>query len=250
MPSYLITGAGRGLGLAFTAELLKNNDNTVIATARNPASSSGLQELRARSKNGRLILLDLDVSKPESIRSAAEKTAQLLPDGLDHLISSAGVNPNPLTVFDDLDAEQLASELSFTVTAAFLLVREFLPLIRKSKAKKILMLTSNVGSIELAVTMANVGNAYAISRAALNMLARKWSPVLKPDGITIAMVHPGWVGTTEMGSTLVDFVARHGIPLENVPAERSAAGCMKLLNDLTIEDSGSFFNFDGTTIPF
>ena len=67
------------------------------------------------------------------------------------------------------DAEQLASELSFTVTAPLLLVREFLPLIRKSKAKKILIITSSVGSIELAPTMPNIGNAYSISRAALNM---------------------------------------------------------------------------------
>ena len=53
-----------------------------------------------------------------------------------------------------------------------------------------------------------------------------------------------------MGSTLVDFVARHGVDLENVPIEKSAAGCMKVLNGLTIEDSGWFFNFDGTKIPF
>ena len=61
---------------------------------------------------------------------------------------------------------------------------------------------------------------------------------------------PGWVGATDMGSTLVDFVARHGVDLENVPIEKSAAGCMKVLNGLTIEDSGWFFNFDGTKIPF
>ncbi|KAH8809189.1 putative short-chain dehydrogenase [Xylogone sp. PMI_703] len=250
MPSYLVTGAGRGLGLAFTAELLKNKDNTVIATARNVAGSSGLRELRAQNGEGRLILLDLDVSNPESIRSTAEETTKLLPDGLDNLVSSAGVNLNPLATFDELDAEQLASELNFTVTASFLVVRAFLPLIRRSKSKKIFIISSNVGSLELAPTMPNVGNAYGISRAALNMLARKWSPVLKPDGVIIALVHPGWVGATDMGSTLVDFVARYEIPLENVPAETSAAGCMKVLNDLTIDDSGLFFNFDGTRIPF
>jgi NAD(P)-dependent dehydrogenase (short-subunit alcohol dehydrogenase family) len=67
------------------------------------------------------------------------------------------------------DTEELAAELSFTVTSPLLLVRTFLPLIRKSNAKKILVVTSDVGSIELGPTMPNVGNAYSISRAALNM---------------------------------------------------------------------------------
>jgi hypothetical protein len=53
-----------------------------------------------------------------------------------------------------------------------------------------------------------------------------------------------------MGSSLVDFVARHGMNLENVPIDKSAAGCMKVLRELTIEDSGWFFRFDGATEPF
>lgn len=69
----------------------------------------------------------------------------------------------------DREADQLASELTFTVTSPFLLIEEFLPLIRKSKAKKILLLSSNVGSIELAPTIPNIGNAYSICRSALNM---------------------------------------------------------------------------------
>ena len=83
---------------------LKNKENTVIATARNTAGSSGLQELKAQHQDGRLVLLDLDVTKPESIRAAAEATNQLLPGGLDNLISNAGVDLNGLKTFDEVYA--------------------------------------------------------------------------------------------------------------------------------------------------
>ena len=74
-----------------------------MATARDTAGSSGLQELKARNDDGRLILIDLDVTKAESIKSAAEQTAKVLPEGLDHLISNAGVSGSgPLKTFDEL----------------------------------------------------------------------------------------------------------------------------------------------------
>jgi NAD(P)-dependent dehydrogenase (short-subunit alcohol dehydrogenase family) len=61
-----------------------------------------LQELKAKTNSDRLILLDLDVSKLESIQAAAKKTEQLLPGGLDNLISNAGVSHSPEKTFDEL----------------------------------------------------------------------------------------------------------------------------------------------------
>lgn len=81
---------------------LKDKNNTVIATARDTAASSGLQDLKAKDEDGRLILIDLDVSKLDSIRAAAEKTTQLLPNGLDNLISNAGVSSNGLNTFEEM----------------------------------------------------------------------------------------------------------------------------------------------------
>lgn len=54
----------------------------------------------------------------------------------------------------------------------------------------------------------------------------------------------GWIGTTDMGSILIDFVAYHGVDMEKVSIEKSTIGCMKVLDGLTIEDSGCFFNFE------
>ncbi|EOO03022.1 hypothetical protein UCRPA7_1462 [Phaeoacremonium minimum UCRPA7] len=249
MPSYLITGASRGLGLGFTAELLKDNNNTVVATARNTAGSSGLQELKAQDKDGRLLLIDLDVTKPESISAAVKKTAELLPSGLDNLISNAGVSYNALKNFEELDMTELTAELDFTVTAPIQVIREFLPLIRKSEAKRILVVTSGLGSIQNAVFLPNLANGYSIARAALNMVVRKWSPLLKPEGVTIALLHPGWVSVTEIGDGISEWMAKYNPTMENLTVEASAANSMKVLNGLTIEGSGEFFNHDGTKYP-
>lgn len=60
----------------------------------------------------------------------------------------------------------------------------------------------------------------------------------------------GWVGITEIGDTISEWVAKYAPNLENLTVERSAADCMKILNGLTIEDAGEFFNYDGTKLPF
>ncbi|KAI5462016.1 putative short-chain dehydrogenases/reductase [Mariannaea sp. PMI_226] len=250
MPSYLVTGASRGLGLGFVTELLQNKDNVVVATARSTASSSGLQELKAKHADGRLILIDLDVSKPESIAAAAEKASEALPNGLDNLVSNAGVNEGGLKSFEDLDIEALTYELNFTVTAPILLLRAFLPLIRKSEAKKVLLVSSSLGSITTASYLPNLANGYSVARAALNMVGRKWSPLLKGEGITLAMIHPGWVGVTEIGDSIAEWVNKYKPDLPNLTIETSAADCMKVLNDLTIDNAGDFFNHDGSKLPF
>ncbi|KAH8647753.1 putative short-chain dehydrogenase [Xylariales sp. PMI_506] len=250
MPSYLITGASRGLGLGFAAELLKNPDNVVVATARNTAASAGLQELKSHDTDDRLKLIDLDVSKLESVHEAAEKAALVLPNGLDNLISNAGISNDALKTWDQMELEDLTSELNFTVTAPFFLIREFLPLVRKSQQKKIYIVTSRLGSIQTAAFLPNLANAYSIARAALNMLARKWSPVLKDEGVTIGLINPGYISSTSIGDGISGWVEDHPGKLESITVEDSITGCLKVLDDLTLEDTGSFFNFDGAKLAF
>jgi short-subunit dehydrogenase len=79
---------------------LKDSQNTVIATARDTANSQGLQELKAEDNNSQLKLIDLDVSKIESIQEAVQKRAELLPWGLNHLVSNASVSYNGLKTFE------------------------------------------------------------------------------------------------------------------------------------------------------
>lgn len=69
---------------------LQDHDSTVIATARNPAASNGLQTLQAKYGKSRLHLVTLDVSRLESIQQAATEVGNILPNGLDYFISNAG----------------------------------------------------------------------------------------------------------------------------------------------------------------
>ncbi|KAK7920784.1 hypothetical protein PG985_008806 [Apiospora marii] len=250
MPSYLITGTSRGLGLGFVTELLKNPDNVVIATARDPAKSSGLQELKAKHGDGQLHLVSLDVTEPDSVHSAAEAAQKLLPNGLDYLISNAGVNYSPLKSLDELDMDDFKAEMEFNVTSPMYLFREFSPLVRKSSVKKIMVLSSALGSLEF--SGANVGpcDAYSVAKAALNMLTRKWSATLKKDGITTFLMNPGYVGATDMGAGIGKWIAENIPDLPSLSTETSCSGCLKVLHDSTPDYNGLFFSHDGTKCPW
>lgn len=74
----------------------------MIATARNTAGSAGLQALATKYTKDRLVLIDLDVTNPTSIKNAVVQAEKHLPDGLDNLISNAGIATDPLASFDNL----------------------------------------------------------------------------------------------------------------------------------------------------
>ncbi|RFU78916.1 hypothetical protein TARUN_3312 [Trichoderma arundinaceum] len=235
MPSYLITGASRGLGLSFAKELLQDPANKVIATARNTAGAAGLQGLAAQYPRDRLVLLDLDVTKDNSIENLAAEIDTVLPDGLDNLISNAGLNPQPLASFEDLDLASFEEELVFSIISTVKLLRALLPSVKKGNDKKILVLSSVLGSIETAYHMPGLSNPYSVAKASLNMLIRKWSATLKNDGITTILVHPGWVKTTEVGDAIKPWMDKYA---------------PNMLRDATIKDNGSFFNYDGNLMAW
>ncbi|KAK7419758.1 hypothetical protein QQX98_003130 [Neonectria punicea] len=198
MPSYLVTGSSRGIGLGLVAELLKDEKNIVIATARSTAASPGLQQ--------------------------AGKTCT--------------------------NIDEFMTEMQFNLTSPIYLLREFLPLIRKSEAKKVLIMTSSLGSTELAGHMKGLANTYSVAKASLNMLIRKWSTTLKDDGITTFLLHPGWVGVTELGSKITNWMETYAPQVTSLTVEDSAAGCIKVLNGVGPEDNGLCFSYDGTKIPW
>jgi NAD(P)-dependent dehydrogenase (short-subunit alcohol dehydrogenase family) len=81
---------------------LKNPENYIIATTRNPSKATELQALLSQYPKERATTLQLDLASPESIRKAAEETTKLLPDGLDALVGNAGANDQPKPTFEDL----------------------------------------------------------------------------------------------------------------------------------------------------
>ncbi|KAF6756305.1 hypothetical protein DFP72DRAFT_1007961 [Ephemerocybe angulata] len=246
--SWLITGASRGIGLSVVEDLLKDEKNFVIATARNPDSAEGLKALSQKFPESRLALIKLDVTKADEIAKAVEAATLLLPQGLDYFISNAGIINKPLTSFDDLDLDEFLEELKFNTVTPIEITRAFLPLIRKSEKKKILYITSILGSISVGGVWPVVANSYAVSKAALNMLVRKWGSFLKMEGISFSVIHPGWVVTEGWrGYTALDGEVRAG-HCSRLATKQRREGIIKLAEDLTLEQTTSFFNYDGSMI--
>ena len=69
------------------------------------------------------------------------------------------------------------------------------------------ILSSQLGSIEIGAMLPGLTNAYSVSKAAVNMMTRKWSAELKPEGVTLFMLHLGWV-KTDIGDTVEPWVTR------------------------------------------
>jgi len=91
MPSYLVTGASRGIGLGIVTKLLEGPENFVIAAVRNTEAES-IKKLERQYPKSRFAVIKLDYSDYASIAEAADKAAKVLPAGLDHLINNAGVS--------------------------------------------------------------------------------------------------------------------------------------------------------------
>ncbi|EHK24146.1 uncharacterized protein TRIVIDRAFT_221388 [Trichoderma virens Gv29-8] len=247
MPSYLITGASRGLGLGFAVELLKEPDSFVVVTARDLNRSKALHDLKARHPS-RVHLIQLDVFSEESINEAVKEATSLLPNGLDNLISNAGIGGDPFSSWETLDIDITMQEVAFSIKTHILVIRSFHPLVLKSQQKKVLVLSSVLGSIELAPSL-SVSNGYSIARAALNMAIRKWSGVMT-DGVIMTLLHPGYVGETNIGSPLLDFMKQNAPHIPVITVEQSAVGSMKVLKGLAHKDHGAFYSYDGTKLPF
>jgi len=80
--------------------------------------------------------------------------------------------------------------------------------------------------------------AYLASKAAVNKVIQGLATDLQPEGIIVVAVHPGWV-RTDMGGSGAD-----------ISVEESAAGLIRLIDQLALEEMGGFFNWQGERIPF
>ncbi|KAI5474931.1 hypothetical protein MNV49_002181 [Pseudohyphozyma bogoriensis] len=241
--TYLISGASRGLGLETARQLLAlSPSNQVIAAARNPETADGLKEL-VRANVGRIEVVKLDASDPESIKSGMAQVAKsaLVGDGLDVLINNAGVSGKdgmatasqaPATNFEDIFKTNLYGAITLT--------QEALPLLRAGKGKKILTTSSSMGSIKIQYA-GPAAVAYCTSKAAVNMFMAKLATELAEEKFTIIMHCPGWVKTDMNGG--VDGPA-------TLLVEDSVALTIKNVFNRGAEDNGKFIGHDGAEIPW
>jgi NAD(P)-dependent dehydrogenase (short-subunit alcohol dehydrogenase family) len=197
MESVLITGANRGIGYALTKALVASNFK-VLAGCRNTENADGLKKV-ATSYRDLIQILSVDVSSNESVARAAQEVA----GRVDVIVNNAAVMPErgdeKITSFD---FDHFRNAFDVNVLGCARVIRSFLPHLRRSNRPRILNLSSGLGSI--AERDSSSYYAYAVSKAALNMLTRSLAFELAPEGVTIVAISPGWV-RTDMGGNDADI---------------------------------------------
>jgi NAD(P)-dependent dehydrogenase (short-subunit alcohol dehydrogenase family) len=200
----LVTGANRGIGLE-TARQLGQKGITVAVAARSLASA---KETAAKLEAEGLDVfpVQLDVTKADD-RKAAAKTIGDKFGKLDILINNAGVGADD-GIFAGKTIETTEAELQkvfgTNLFAVVAVTREFLPLLKKSEAGRIVNLSSILGSLTLHADpqspIASIKTfAYDASKTALNAFTIHLAAELKGTNIKVNSAHPGWV-KTEMGT--------------------------------------------------
>jgi len=234
MPTVLITGANRGLGLELTRQYCADGWN-VIATARAP--SPELQALDAQHPS--LNIHTLDVADFAAIDTLAR---ELKGRPIDVLLNNAGVfgpkakaENDPRQEFGHMDYEMWAGLFRVNAMAPMKMAEAFIDNVAASQQKKIVTITSSVGSI--ARTEGRT-IAYRTSKAAANMLMRNLSFDLRPRGVITAAFCPGWVKT------------RMGGEAATLEAPEAMASLRGVIANLSSESSGQFWLYNGDLIPW
>ena len=226
MPSTLITGANRGLGLEFARQYLANGWR-VYGACRNPSSASELSRL-ADTCDHKIRVIGLDVTDLASVKSAA---ARLDGQAIDLLLNNAGVGGPRGQTIGNIDYVAWEKVLDVNTMGPMRISEAFVDHVARSKRKLIVTLTSGMGSIADNTSGGSI--AYRSSKAAVNMVMRSLATDLAPRDITCVVVNPGWV-LTDMG----------GPHAKMTPAE-SVKKLRDLIETLGPTQSGKFFNHNG-----
>lgn len=231
MPSALITGANRGLGLEFARQYLADGWR-VYAACRDPASASKLRRI-AQNGDDKLRILAMDVTEPASIHAAA---TELDEQAIDLLLNNAGIiGPRGQTI-GNIDYEAWAEVLAVNTMGPMRVSEAFVEHVARSDRKLIVTLTSGMGSIADNTSGGSI--VYRSSKAAVNMVMRSLAIDLAPRDITCVVVNPGWV-RTDMGG-----------PNATLEASESIGALRRLIATFGAEQSGKFFNHTGREYPW
>jgi NAD(P)-dependent dehydrogenase (short-subunit alcohol dehydrogenase family) len=222
MPTLLLTGAGRGIGLEFARQYAAAGWD-VIATVRDPRHAEALQTLGARVEA-------LDMRDFAAVKGFPNRLGGA---PLDLFIANAGITAAPTI---DTAAEAVAwSEVhAVNAIAPTLLATRLLPNVLAAKGKMI-AISSRMGSI---ADSSGGYLGYRASKAALNAAWRTLALDWRGQPVTLAMLHPGWV-KTDMGG-----------PNAPLTAQASVAAMRRVIERLTLADSGAFLGHEGETLPW
>jgi NAD(P)-dependent dehydrogenase (short-subunit alcohol dehydrogenase family) len=221
----LVTGGNRGIGREVCRQLAELG-HVVLLTARSAdASAAAARAVHAES-------LSLDVTDPASIAAAARQVGERY-GRLDVLVNNAAITYDTWQRAIDADLAVVREAAETNLYGPWLMVQQFLPLLRASGHPRIVNVSSEAASL---ASMGGGTPAYTASKVALNALTRMLAAELRRDHVLVNAVCPGWVAT--------DMGGPGGRPVE--------AGAASVVWAATLPDSGPTGGFfrDGRPLPW
>ena len=217
----MVTGTNRGIGLEYCRQL-KERGNVVIALCR--SASNELKSLGIR------ILDDIDLTSELSI---ADLVTKLNGEKIDVLINNAGIVER--ISLNNLDFDSIRRQFEVNAIAPLRLTKALLP--NLNSGSRVVLMTSRMGSIDDNTSGGSYG--YRMSKVALSMAGKSLSIDLKPKGIAVAILHPGLVQTR-----MTDFNQA------GITPESSVKGLLARLEELNLENTGTFWHQNGDILPW
>ncbi len=219
MPTVVITGANRGIGLELCRQMAARGDD-VRAVCRRASD-----ELRA-----------LDVAIHEGVDvtddAALARLAQALgTERIDTLVNNAGILSRQS--LDDLDTAAIRAQFEVNALAPLRVTRALLPALHEGA--KVAIVTSRMGSIGDNTSGGHYG--YRMSKAAANIAGASLACDLRERGIAVILLHPGMVATQMTGG-------------RGIPAEEAARGLIARIDELSLENTGAFRHANGEPLPW
>lgn len=225
--NFLVTGAGRGIGLEFVRQLL-SAQKSVFAWVRDPSKATDLAQLQKQHPQ-LLTVQKVDINDANSVTAALQNIS-----ALDVVINNAGVYLDKGQGLQADTIEQTRKTFEVNVYTPMRVVQATLPLLQKSPSPLIVNISSLMGSI--ADNSSGSYYGYRMSKTALNMFTKSLS-VDYPKVKTLCM-HPGWVQTDMGGSGA------------SVTPEKSVNGLLRTILEPQKYATGSFINFEGKNLPW
>lgn len=227
MPTCLVTGASRGIGLEFAKQYAADGW-AVVATCRRPDQAPALAQLQ-----GDVRIECLDVSDFARIEALGRKLVGL---PIDLVLNNAAIYGPRISPYDSVDYAAWAEVMRVNVMAPLKITAVFGANLARSKLRTAIAITSLMGSV--GDNTSGGSYVYRSSKAALHAVMRSLAIDLRSKQIIVCVLNPGWV-STDMGGSAA--------PLE--PFE-SVAGMRDVIARLTPRDSGRFYNYDGDELPW
>ncbi len=221
MATYLVTGANRGIGYEYCRQLQARGD-IVIAVCR--SASFELKQLGVRVEEG------IDITSDTSVAALGDR---LDDTQIDVLINNAGILKR--VTLQDLDFESIREQFEVNALGPLRVTHALLPLLKTGS--KIVMMTSRMGSIGDNTSGSSYG--YRMSKVALSMAGKSLAHDLKPRGIAVAILHPGLVQTR-----MTNFTSG------GITPEESVKGLLARIDELTLENTGTFWHANGEVLPW